>query len=310
MRQKLPFGIALVGLVAGLVSAYLYRQRVPTRTPVAVTRDPYPSGLYATGIVQSAQASGDDVNVYPQVAGPVTRILVNEGESVTRGAPLLAIDDDLQRRIVDEDVAKIAAARAALAAQAHQLAILERQAALDAGAVSRAAQLSARDAVAVARENLRVVIATRAADATLLAKYVLRAPVAGVVLRDVAAVGSYVSPQGVFDTYSQTIDPVIVMRPQGAQLQVKAYLDEILVPRLPSPPGISATMFIRGTHDVGVALRFVRIQPYVTPKIELSDARLEKVDVRVLPIVFRFTPPKGITLYPGELVDVYIAAPR
>ena len=310
MRQKLPFVIALLGLVAGLVSAYLYRQRVPTRTPVAVTRDPYPSGLYAAGIVQSAQASGDDVNVYPQVAGSVTRILVTEGESVARGAPLLAIDDEVQRRLVDEDVAKVAAARATLAAQAHQLAILERQASFDAGAVSRAARVSARDAVAVARENLRVAIAARAADAALLARYVLRAPVAGVVLRDVAAVGGYVSPQGSFDTYSQSIDPVIVMRPRGAQLQVKAYLDEILVPRLPSPPRIEATMFIRGTSDVGIPLRFVRVQPYVTPKIELSDARLEKVDVRVLPIVFRFTPPSGVALYPGELVDVYIAAPR
>ena len=310
MRRKLPFVIALLGLLAGLLSAYLYRQRAPIRAPVAVTRDPYPAGLYAEGIVQSAQASGDDVNLYPEVAGAVTRILVHEGEVVARGAPLLAIDDAVQRRLVQEDDAKIGAARATLAAQAHQLSILERQAALDRGAVSRAARVSARDAIAVARGNLRVATAARAADAALLAKYVLRAPIAGVVLRETAAVGSYVSPQGVFDTYSQSIDPVIVMRAQGGELQVKAYLDEILVPRLPPPPRIAATMFIRGTNDVGVALRFVRIQPYVTPKIELSDARLEKVDVRVLPIVFRFTPPKGIALYPGELVDVYIAAPR
>ena len=310
MRRKLPFIIALFGLAAGLLSAYLYRQHAPSQAPIAVTRNPYSSGLYAEGIVQSVQASGDDVNVYPEVAGSVTRILVKEGGSVTRGTPLLAIDDRVQRGIVDEDVAKIAAARATLAAQSHQFAILERQKALDARSVSRAAWLGARDAVAVARENLRVSIATRAADATLLAKYVLRAPIAGVVLRDAATVGSYVSPQGVFDTYSQTTDPVIVMRQPGGALQVKAYVDEILVPRLPPPPRIAATLFIRGTNDVGIPLRFVRIQPYVSPKIELSDARLEKVDVRVLPIVFRFTPPRGITLYPGELVDVYIAAPR
>ncbi len=310
MRQKLPFAIALLGLVAGLVSAYLYRQRAPNRAPVAVTRNPYSSGLYAEGIVQSAQASGDDVNVYPEVAGSVTRIEVHEGDSVARGTPLLAVDDRVQRRVVAEDAAKVAAARATLAAQGHQLAIVERQAALDARAVSRAARLGARDAVAVARGNLRVAIAARAADATLLGKYVLRAPIDGIVLRDAAAVGSYVSPQGVFDTYSQSLDPVIVMRARGGELQVKAYLDEILVPRLPSPPRIAATMFIRGTNDVGIPLRFVRIRPYVTPKIELSDARLEKVDVRVLPIVFRFTAPKGITLYPGQLVDVYIAAPR
>jgi len=44
----------------------------------------------------------------------------------------------------------------------------------------------------------------------------------------------------------------------------------------------------------------------VTPKIELSDQRTEKVDVRVLPIIFRFKPPEHMNLFPGELVDVYI----
>jgi HlyD family secretion protein len=48
------------------------------------------------------------------------------------------------------------------------------------------------------------------------------------------------------------------------------------------------------------------MQPYVSPKIELSNQRQEKVDVRVLPIIFRSTPPPGVELYPGELVDVYI----
>ena len=71
---------------------------------------------------------------------------------------------------------------------------------------------------------------------------------------------------------------------------------------------MAAKMFIRGANNVSVPLQFVRIQPYVTPKIQLSDQRTEKVDVRVLPIIFRFKPPKGMNLFPGELVDVYIGA--
>jgi len=50
----------------------------------------------------------------------------------------------------------------------------------------------------------------------------------------------------------------------------------------------------------------VRVQPFVSPKIELSDQRQERVDVRVLPIIFSFAKPKDLSLYPGELVDVYI----
>jgi len=64
-------------------------------------------------------------------------------------------------------------------------------------------------------------------------------------------------------------------------------------------------MAIRGS-DVRIPLQFVRIQPYVSPKIELSDEKQELVDVRVLPVIFRFTAPSNVTVFPGELVDVYI----
>jgi HlyD family secretion protein len=64
-------------------------------------------------------------------------------------------------------------------------------------------------------------------------------------------------------------------------------------------------MFVQGT-DTKIPLTFERMQPYVSPKIELSDQRLEQVDVRVLPVIFRFEKPPGLNLFPGQLVDVYI----
>jgi len=90
-------------------------------------------------------------------------------------------------------------------------------------------------------------------------------------------------------------------------LGVRCYIDEILIPRLPEASRIRAQMFIRGT-SISVPLEFVRVQPYVSPKIQLSNQRTERVDLRVLPVIFRFTPPKGVELYPGQLVDVYVAA--
>jgi len=44
----------------------------------------------------------------------------------------------------------------------------------------------------------------------------------------------------------------------------------------------------------------------VTPKIELSSQRTERVDVRVLPVIFSFEPSKDVPVFPGQLVDVYI----
>ena len=88
-------------------------------------------------------------------------------------------------------------------------------------------------------------------------------------------------------------------------LLVRCYVDEILVSRLPAADHILGQLSIRGT-DVKLPLTFVRVQPYVSPKIELSNERTERVDVRVLPVIFKFEKPKDISLYPGQLVDVYI----
>ena len=78
----------------------------------------------------------------------------------------------------------------------------------------------------------------------------------------------------------------------GGYMSVRCYVDEILIPRLPPAEKMVATMSIRGTTTT-IPLEFVRLQPYVTPKIELSDQRLEKVDLRVLPAIFRFQATAG-----------------
>jgi HlyD family secretion protein len=127
-------------------------------------------------------------------------------------------------------------------------------------------------------------------------------------VRSIAAtVGSYVSPQGAYDSYTQGMTPLIVMGAPDEQLHVRAYIDEILIDRLADPAKLSGEMFIRGT-DKHVPLTFVRIQPFVSPKIELSDERQELVDVRVLPVIFSFANARGLSVFPGELVDVYVSA--
>ena len=89
-------------------------------------------------------------------------------------------------------------------------------------------------------------------------------------------------------------------------VSVRCYVDEILVHRLKLGSQMEARMFIRGTN-ISVPLQYVRVQPYVSPKIELSDERLERVDVRVLPVIFRFAKSDKLPVYPGQLVDVYVA---
>jgi len=97
----------------------------------------------------------------------------------------------------------------------------------------------------------------------------------------------------------------MVLGNMKGDLAVRCYIDEILINRIPAPSEIEARMTIQGT-DVNIPLKFVRIQPNVTPKIELSSQRTERVDVRVLPVIFSFEKQKGVSIYPGQLVDVYI----
>ncbi len=361
MRNKVLFVLAILGVVAGLVSAYLYSvQKKPLAPVFSPAPNPYAKGIYANGIIESYLTNGQNINLYPEVAGTITRILVSEGATVRQGTPLLTLDDSVQRATAEQqqsqaqaalamleelraqprketlEVAKaqVEMARASLKSAQDQLDKQQRSYALDPKSVSKDALDNAINAVKVAQANLGVVgrqyelteagawiydirnqekqyhalVNAFAASSALLAKYTIRAPQDGVILSIKAAVGSYVSPQGTYDTYTQGFSPILVMGSSERYLAVRCYIDEILIHRLPRGPAMHAQMFIRGT-TIRIPLEYVRVQPYVSPKIALSNERTERVDLRVLPVIFRFEKPKGVDLYPGQLVDVYVGEP-
>ena len=360
MRNKIIFALVILGAIGAGVSAYVYA--VPSKPlPPAFepAHNPYANGIYANGIIESFQEHGANTNIYPEVAGTVTRIEVAEGQHVRAGAVLAVIDDSVQRAVVDQQRAQADAAAAMvdeLRAQPRRENLAVAKAQLDLAtaqlktardqldkqrrsyelapeSVSRDALDNAINAEHVAQANLDVVtrqydltragawsfdiknqekqhealVRAAASSSALLAKYTIHAPADGVVMSVNTAVGSYVSPQGTYDTYTQGMGPIIVMSTANDVLAVRCYVDEILIARLPPADKIQAEMSIRGTA-VKVPLEFVRVQPYVSPKIELSNQRQEKVDLRVLPVVFRFRPPAGVRVFPGQLVDIYIGA--
>ena len=65
-------------------------------------------------------------------------------------------------------------------------------------------------------------------------------------------------------------------------------------------------MFIRGTNTK-IPLEFVRVQPYVSPKIELSNAAAgEGRSARLARHLPFRAAARASQVYPGELVDVYV----
>jgi HlyD family secretion protein len=236
-----------------------------------------------------------------------------------------------RKETLDVTAAQVAAAEASLKTAADTLDKLQAAYKMDPGSISRDTLDTAINTKAVAETNLEVakrqydltkagawtydiqnqakqvaaLEKAAASSAALLSKYILHAPQDGTVLTVNTIVGAYVSSQGAYDSYTQGSDPVLTFGAGGAHLSVRCYVDEILVSRLPATAQIKARMTIRGT-DTTIPLTFVRIQPFVSPKIELSDQRQELVDVRVLPVIFQLDRPANVNLYPGELVDVYI----
>ena len=290
--NNILFAVSIAGFAAGLIAAHLFAVKKPALPPAfKPAENPYPNGIYAEGIVESVQTSGSNVNIFPEVTGVVESVEVAEGQEVLEGTDLVHLDDSVPKAQADS-------ARAALKASEDTLSKQEAAHAIDPRSVSRDALDSARNAAAAARGVFE------AANA-LLSKYTLSANADGVVMTINASLKSYVSPQGVYNPYTQGYDPVLTLGTPQSDLNVRCYVDEILVTRLPSPVAIKAQLAIRGS-DVRIPLQFVRVQPFVSPKIELSDQRQERVDVRVLPVIFRFAKPSNINLFPGELVDVYI----
>jgi HlyD family secretion protein len=320
MRNKLLFTLAIIGILAGFVSAYIYgikeKAQPPAFTPAS---NPYEKGIYANGIIESPQASGENINIYPEVPGVVAKILISEGQQVKAGTPLLVLDDAVQHATADQQKAQAESAREQIGLAKANLKSLQdsldkqkKSFDLDPGSVSKDTLDTAQNAVEIGKENLSVaekqyeaLLKAYQISNVLLSKYVIKAPSDATALSINTAVGSYISSQGSYDSYTGSFGPPIVMGNLQDYIGVRCYIDEILIHRLPKPSQMHARMFIRGTN-INIPLEYVREQPNVTPKIELSNQRTERVDVRVLPIIFRFAKQKDISLYPGQLVDVYI----
>jgi hypothetical protein len=69
---------------------------------------------------------------------------------------------------------------------------------------------------------------------------------------------------------------------------------------------MAAKAYIKGRRDVEMPLRFVRVEPFIVPKKSLTGESSEHVDTRVLQIIYRFDRPKGVGVYVGQQMDVFL----
>jgi HlyD family secretion protein len=125
---------------------------------------------------------------------------------------------------------------------------------------------------------------------------VVTAPIDGEILQSKVHVGEYAQA-------GPLAQPLILM---GAtrRLNVRADIDEQDAWRV--KPGATATGTVRGNTGERLPLDFVRVEPYVIPKRNLTGDSTERVDTRVLQVIFALHP--GAHVYAGQQLDVFIDA--
>jgi len=344
LAKYITFLLSAVGLAVGVWAVSTAKQDVP-EIPLArpASVNPYSNGVAALGIVEPA---GREVSVLAPEPGLVMEVLVQVGDRVEAGAPLFRLDArrleaDLLRaqaatatgraeverwralpRVEDLPPLEAAVSRAGAMVRDREDTLRRTQEAVQRNALSERDLSAARFSLEVAQAELvraqadlarakaggwqpDLVVAQAAlgvqeqevaALRLLIDRLTVKAPRAGVVLRRDVEPGEYVT--------NEAARPALIMGDLST-LHIRAQVDEEDIALVAgSSPAVAVT---RGASPVDVPLRFVRIEPYARPKTDLFGVNTERVDTRVIDVVFEAAATTG-AIYPGMSVDVFIKA--
>lgn len=291
--RKISFYLALLGIAGMVLLVVKLAAKEPMPVPpVTPPAKPFAKGLGAAGLVE---ARNENTLVGTPVAGLVAKVLVKVWDEVKIGQPLFELDrTELEARLIGER-AQVAVAEATARMAHDQVDRLERLAKVASGALAEEELTTRRSEAAVAAAN--VALARAALDQTeaMLARLTVRAPLDGTVLQVNIRAGEAITP-------ASAKPPMLVGNIK--ELQVRADVDEQVAPRVRA--GAAATGYVRGDAKRQIPLAFVRIEPFVIPKVSLTGGSSERVDTRVLQVIYRFANPVDHPLYVGQQMDLFI----
>ncbi|WP_395746095.1 efflux RND transporter periplasmic adaptor subunit [Prosthecobacter sp.] len=292
-KYLLPI-LALAGIVLGIAVAIQGAKQVTPAAPVSQpAHSPYRIFVAGSGLIE---ASSENIAIGTTVGGVVARIYVQIGSQVKAGEPLFTLDDRTHRAEIALRENAVKVVEAQLADARDELAFNEGLS--NTGAVSVEDTNKRRNTVRVVEAQLAQTKAQLSSAMTELEKLTVRAPVDGQVLQLKVHLGEY-APAGILGT-------PLIMLGNVTPLHVRVDVDEDDAWRIRS--GAAATACLRGNKDISTPLKFVRFEPYVLPKRSLTGDSTERVDTRVLQVIFSFT--RGdLPLFVGQQMDVFIDAP-
>ena len=317
--------------------------RSETTPPQAPPVTDYRHMVAAVGLVE---ASSENISISTAVSGLVVKVYVKVGDHVTAGQSLFSLDDrDLQAELISrkatlegarERLAKLEASPRPEEIPPAEARVREAEAALANATVQQQLIESVTDRRAIREEDLqRRRQATNAAAARLeearaaltllkagawapdvkiakaevasaetqvkriqtdIERLTMRAPLAGEILQVNVRAGEY-APVGVLSK------PLLVMG-DTSQLNVRVDVDENEGWKVRA--GATAQAAERGNSTRRLPLEFVRFEPYVVPKNSLTGESTERVDTRVLQVIYSFKDAK-VPFRVGQQMDVFIS---
>jgi multidrug resistance efflux pump len=345
-RLGLP-ALALVALIFAVSAAWKWRSVKSSTAPPEAP--PTAGFRHMVGAVGLVEASSENISISTAVSGLIVKVYVKAGDRVNAGQYLFSLDDrDLKAELVTRR-ATLDAARDRLAKLEQsprpeeippaEARVREAEAALADAAVQQKLIESVSDRRAIREEDLqRRRQATRAAEAKLdeanaglallkagawapdlkiakaevttaeaqlkrletdIERLTMRAPVAGEILQMNVRAGEYAQ-------VGTLAKPLIVMG-DTSRLNVRVDVDENEGWKVRADAPAQAAE--RGNGTQKVALEFVRFEPYVVPKKSLTGDSTERVDTRVLQVIYRFKETK-VPFRVGQQMDVFISTDR
>jgi HlyD family secretion protein len=306
-KTILPF-IAFGALTFGIISVVRSQPRhefsvPPSPPPVS----PYTHAVAAEGLVE---ASSENISIGTPLSDVVADVPVVVGQFVKRGEPLFRLDDrqlkaDLASRRAELSVAesqvKVDSTLFADAKQQLDFAdTLSDKRAISSEELAR--RRYAADAAHARLEAVQAQVLAAAAQVksveTQIERSTVRAPIDGEVLQVKIHAGEY-APAGV------TATPLILLG-RLKPLNIRVDVDEHEAWRV--SPDAKAIANVRGNADLKTPVTFVRFEPFVLPKKSLTGDSTERVDTRVLQVIYRVDN-EALPLFVGQQVDVFIEAP-
>ena len=335
--------ISVLGIGLAVYLVYKQSRPAPNAPPSGQpTKSPFSNRVAGSGLVEPAT---EIMNIGTSISGTVQSISVKEGQLLKKGDILFTIDqrdtvaqlgaakaklevatrkvEQLKSmpRVEDVDRAKAIVAQRQSALDDATLRLQRLNAVEDQSAISANEKptrmfemnlTTARLAEAQSElaklmkgtypEDLAVAVAeAKVADAdvgmlqTDLAQSEVKAPIDGTVLRVNARAGEFAA--------AGTLREGLVVMGQLTPLHIRVDVDELDAWRF-DPKG-KAVAVLRGGKIVEFPIEYVRTVPVVIPKRTLTGENSERIDTRVMEMIYRFQQDNPQVL-PGQLLDVYI----